>query len=158
MYFPPVNSNTWDTISPFQLGWCNNKIDSLYQFLDSTDSKAFILLKDGKIVLEKYFNGHDISTDWYWASAGKTLTAFMVGIAQQENFLSISDTSSNYLGSGWTNCTNSQEEAITIWHQLTMTTGLDDNVNDPSCTEDTCLNFLSTPELDGHTTTHHIPY
>ena len=26
-----------------------------------------------------------------------------------------------------------------------MTTGLDDNVNDPSCTEDTCLNFLSTP-------------
>ena len=145
LYFPPVNSNTWDTISPFQLGWCNNKIDSLYQFLDSTDSKAFILLKDGKIVLEKYFNGHDISTDWYWASAGKTLTAFMVGIAQQENFLSISDTSSNYLGSGWTNCTNSQEEAITIWHQLTMTTGLDDNVNDPSCTEDTCLNFLSTP-------------
>ena len=56
MYFPPVNSNTWDTISPLQLGWCDNKIDSLYQFLDSTDSKAFILLKDGKIVLEKYFN------------------------------------------------------------------------------------------------------
>ncbi|GIR57522.1 MAG: serine hydrolase [Crocinitomicaceae bacterium] len=145
LYFPPVNSNTWDTTSPIQLSWCDNRIDSLYQFLDSTDSKAFILLKDGKIVLEKYFNGHDISTDWYWASAGKTLTAFMVGIAQQENFLSISDTSSKYLGSGWTNCTSSQEEAITIWHQLTMTSGLDDNVNDPSCTEDTCLNFLSTP-------------
>ena len=126
LYFPPVNSNTWDTTSPLQLSWCDNTIDSLYQFLDSTDSKAFILLKDGKIVLEKYFNGHDISTDWYWASAGKTLTAFMVGIAQQENFLSISDTSSKYLGSGWTNCTSSQEEAITIWHQLTMTSGLDD--------------------------------
>ena len=26
-----------------------------------------------------------------------------------------------------------------------MTTGLDDNVNDPSCTVDTCLNFLSNP-------------
>ena len=89
LYFPPVNSNTWDTTSSIQLSWCDNRIDSLYQFLDSTESKAFILLKDGKIVLEKYFNGHDISTDWYWASAGKTLTAFMVGIAQQENFLSI---------------------------------------------------------------------
>ena len=87
LYFPPVNSTTWDTTSPHQLSWCDNKIDSLYQFLDSTDSKAFILLKNGKIVLEKYFNGHDISTDWYWASAGKTLTAFMVGIAQQENFI-----------------------------------------------------------------------
>ena len=52
LYFPPVNSNTWDTTSPLQLSWCDNKIDSLYQFLDSTDSKAFILLKDGKIVLK----------------------------------------------------------------------------------------------------------
>ena len=55
LYFPPVNSNTWDTTSPIQLCWCDNRIDSLYQFLDSTESKAFILLKDGKIVLEKYF-------------------------------------------------------------------------------------------------------
>ena len=79
----------------------------------------------------------------------------MVGIAQQENFLSISDTSSKYLGSGWTNCTSSQEEAITIWHQLTMTSGLDDNVNDPSCTE--ILVKLELLELDGHTTMHRIP-
>ena len=49
---------------------------------------------------------------WYWASAGKSLTAFMVGIAQQENYLSISDTTSDYLGQGWTNCTQSQEEKI----------------------------------------------
>jgi len=63
----------------------------------------------------------------------------MVGIAQQENFLSISDTTSKYLGQGWTDCTPTQEKKITIKHQLSMTTGLDDGVPDHFCTLDTCL-------------------
>ncbi|MDG1189163.1 MAG: hypothetical protein P8N00_01315 [Flavobacteriales bacterium] len=32
--------------------WCTDKIESLYAFLDGTNSKSFILLKDGKIVLK----------------------------------------------------------------------------------------------------------
>jgi CubicO group peptidase (beta-lactamase class C family) len=141
MYFPPNTGATWDTLSPVKLEWCDEKINNLYQFLDSSSTKAFILLKDGKIVLEKYFNGHSASSNWYWASAGKTLTAFLVGLAQQENYLKITDTSSRYLGKSWTNCTQAQEDKISIWHQLTMTSGLDDGVTDPFCTADTCLNY-----------------
>jgi hypothetical protein len=44
---------------------------------------------------------------------------------------------------GWTNCTPAQEDSITIRHQLTMTTGLDDGVPDNHCTIDTCLNYLA---------------
>jgi CubicO group peptidase (beta-lactamase class C family) len=139
LYFPPTTGNTWDTISPQTLGYCQPKIDSLYDFLETQNTKAFILLKDGKIVLEKYFGTHTQSSLWYWASAGKTITSFMVGIAQQEGHLSISDTTSTYLGQGWTDCTSAQEEKITIRHQLTMTSGLDDGVADPFCTLDTCL-------------------
>lgn len=139
LYFPPTAGNTWDTISPQSLGYCQSKIDSLYAFLDTTNTKAFILLKDGKIVLEKYFGTHTQSSVWQWASAGKTITSFMVGIAQQEGHLSINDTTSTYLGQGWTDCTPSQEERITIRHQLTMTSGLDDGVTDPFCTLDNCL-------------------
>jgi CubicO group peptidase (beta-lactamase class C family) len=113
--------------------------------LDANNTKAFILLKDGKIVLEKYFGTHTATTPWQWASAGKTITAFMTGIAQQEGHLSITDTSSTYLGQGWTNCTPQQEEKITIWNQLTMTSGLDDGVPDHFCTLDTCLNYLADP-------------
>lgn len=58
--------------------------------LEAENTKAFILLKDGKIALEKYFGSHTRATPWYWASAGKTLTAFMVGIAVEESDLSIS--------------------------------------------------------------------
>ena len=143
-YFPP-NSGTWETTSPETFGWCQERIDSLFAFLEASNSKSFILLKDGKIVLESYFNGHGQGSLWYWASAGKTLTAFMVGIAQQENYLHISDTTSQYLGQGWTTCTPAQEEKITIWNQLTMTSGLDDGVADPFCTIDTCLTYLADP-------------
>jgi CubicO group peptidase (beta-lactamase class C family) len=113
--------------------------------LDANNTKAFILLKDGKIVLEKYFGTHTATTPWQWASAGKTITSFMTGIAQQEGYLSITDTTSNYIGQGWTNCTPQQEEKITIWNQLTMTSGLDDGVLDHFCTLDTCLNYLADP-------------
>lgn len=141
LYFPPNNSSDWEILPYEDLGWCSEKIDSLYDFLDNEGSKGFILLKDGKIVLEQYFNGYDASRVWYWASAGKTLTAFMVGMAQQQNKLNIQDKTSQYLGKGWTSCTPEQEEAITVWHQLTMTTGLDEGNGSVDCTDPSCLLF-----------------
>ena len=143
IYFPPLLGNTWDTLSPASLGWCEPKIDSLLDYLEANNSKAFILLKDGKIVIEKYFGTFTIDSLWYWASAGKTLTGFTVGIAQQEGFLSIQDTTSDYLGTGWTVCPPLKEEKITIRNQLTMTSGLDDGVPDHYCTLDTCLQYLA---------------
>jgi len=139
LYFPPVSGNTWATTSPESLGWCQNRIDALYNYLEANNTKSFILLKDGKIVLEKYFGTHTATSPWQWASAGKTITAFMVGMAQEDNKLSITDKTSKYLGQGWTNCTQQQEDKITIWNQLTMTSGLDDNVPEPFCTIDSCL-------------------
>ncbi|MES2849265.1 MAG: serine hydrolase domain-containing protein [Bacteroidota bacterium] len=139
LYFPPLVGNTWDTISPASLGWCTGRIDSLYNYLDQQNSKAFIILKDGKIVLEKYFGTFTQDSLWYWASAGKTITSFLVGKAQEQNYLSLSDTSSKYLDFGWTNCTRQQEDSITIRHQVTMTTGLDDGVTDNHCTDPACL-------------------
>lgn len=145
LYFPPTSGNQWDTIHPESLNWCQPKIDALYDFLEANNTKAFILLKDGKIVLEQYFGAFTQNSNWYWASAGKTITSFMTGIAQQEGYLSISDTTSQYLGQGWTNCTPQQEEKITIWNQLTMTSGLDDGVPDHFCTLDTCLIYKADP-------------
>lgn len=145
MYFPPNNSNTWDTTSASTFDWCQEKIDSLYNFLDNQNTKSFILLKGGKIVLEHYFNGHTDTSYWYWASAGKTLTSLMIGIAQEDGFIELTDTTSHHLGYGWTNSDSTAEEKITIWNQLSMTTGLDESVLNPDCTDDTCLNYLSDP-------------
>ncbi|SFC19630.1 Por secretion system C-terminal sorting domain-containing protein [Flexibacter flexilis DSM 6793] len=156
LYFPPVVGSTWDTLSPTSLNWCPARIDSLYNFLDTNNTKAFIILKDGKIVLEKYFGTQTQTSSWYWASAGKTLTSFMVGIAQQEGHLSISDTTSQYLGQGWTSCTPAQEQKITIRHELTMTTGLDDGVPNEGCMQDTCLIYKS--DAGTRWAYHNAPY
>ncbi|MFO0322097.1 MAG: serine hydrolase [Bacteroidota bacterium] len=157
LYFPPLSGTaTWETISPSSLGWCLNEIDTLYDYLQKQDTKGFMVLKNGKIVLEKYFGTFTKDSLWYWASAGKTITSFLVGKAQEENYLSITDTSSKYLGEGWTNCTATQENKIKIRNQLTMTSGLDDGVPDNHCTTKTCLNYLA--DAGTRWAYHNAPY
>ena len=71
MYFPPNNSSIWETKTITELGWNESKVQPLLDYLELKNSKSFIVLHNGKIVLEYYFNGHTESTPWYWASAGK---------------------------------------------------------------------------------------
>lgn len=162
LYFPPINSNTWETTSAESLGWNAQAIEALNSYLENTNTKAFILLKNGKIVIEKYFGQNfnnqtfTASSNWYWASAGKTLTAFLIGKAQEENLLKITDKSSNYLGVGWSSLTTTQEDKITIKHQLTMTTGLNDGVTNSDCTDPTCLTYLADPAT--RWAYHNAPY
>lgn len=145
LYFPPLIGNQWESRTLASLNWCENELQPLFEFLDVEESKAFIVLKDGKIVVEKYFDTFTRDSFWYWASAGKTLTAFLTGIAQQDGVLSLTDPTSIHLGKGWTTLSTEQEEKITIWHQLTMTTGLNDMVADNHCTSAACLEFKANP-------------
>lgn len=145
-YFPPLNPQSqWDTLSPEKLGWCTEQIPALYEYLEKTNTKGYLLLYKGRIVLEKYFGDFKKDSAWYWASAGKTLTSFLIGKAQEDSLLSIEDASSKYLGEGWSSIPIEQERAIKIKHHLTMTTGLDDEVPDNDCTIDTCLIYLKDP-------------
>lgn len=140
-YFPPAGNNQWDTLSPTQdLGWCQYKIDTLVNYLNLKHTKGFIILKDGKIALEKYFGTFTKDSLWYWASAGKSLTAFLAGIAQQEGDINIDSATATYLGQGWTVEPPEKEALIKVWHQLTMTTGIA-YANNDMCTADTCLEY-----------------
>ncbi len=141
-YFPPLIGSTWETIAPASLGWCDDSIQKMYNWLGSTDTKAFIVLKNGKIVLEKYFGTFTADSLHVWNSAGKTLTAYCVGIAQKEGLLDIDDKTSDYIGTGWTSEPLAKENLITIKHQLSMTSGLDDGVSDIFCTDPSCLVYL----------------
>ncbi|TNE54553.1 MAG: T9SS type A sorting domain-containing protein [Bacteroidetes bacterium] len=155
LYFPPLTGSTWEQTAPENLGWCQENIDSLYAYLEATNTKAFLLLKDGKIVLEKYMNGFAQSDQWVWNSAAKTLTGFAVGIAQEKGLLSLNDSSSHYLGSGWTSLTPEQEGNITIRHQITMTSGLK-STGDHYCTDPECLIYAAEPGT--RWSYHNAPY
>ena len=126
LYFPPISSNQWETESIVNLNWNENAVQPLTNFLSQTNTKSFIILVNGRIIIEKYFDGHTGTTDWEWNSAGKTLVSAMVGIAQQEAYLSINNQASDYLGTDWTNMPLSKENLITVKHLLSMTSGIDD--------------------------------
>lgn len=130
MYFPPSNSGTWETKTLSSLNWHQDKVQDLLSYLELKHSKSFMILQNGKIVMEYYFNGHTSTTPWYWASAGKTLTSTVTGIAEQEGFLNINNKVSQYLGTGWTSAPLAKENLITCKHLLTMTSGLDDSLGD----------------------------
>jgi len=156
MYFPPLSGNEWETASVEELGWNENAVQPLLDLLSEKNTKAFILLKNGRIVMENYFQGTTISTNLPWNSAGKTLTAFTIGLAQQEALIDINQATSTHLGNGWSSLTPEQENQITIKNQLTMTTGLDYTVPDIFCTEPSCLQFLNNPSAMWYY--HNAPY
>jgi len=130
MYFPPLTGNVWETKSVSDLKWNQNAVQPLLDYLELKHSKSFIILVNGRIVLENYFNNHTATTNWYWASAGKTLTSTLTGIAQQEGLLNINNKVSDYIGTGWTSETIAQENQITCKNLLSMTSGLDDSTDE----------------------------
>ena len=145
LYFPPLNSNTWETKTIEDLGWNASAEQPLHDFLETSSTDAFIILKDGKIVVEKYFGTFGQSNIHSWNSAAKTLTAFTVGIAQEEGFLDIDNPSSDYMGTGWSSLTLEKESQITVRHHLTMTTGLDYTVPQSACTNPECFLYKNEP-------------
>lgn len=162
LYFPPLSAEVWDTLDPAALNWCPEKIEGLLNFLDERNTKSFIMLKDGKIVLEAYFDDFGPTSIWYWASAGKSLMAVMIGLAQEDGHLQLDDITADYLGAGWTTCTPEEEALIQIRHQITMTSGLDDSLEDlgvPNseyCYDPECLQCLTLP--DTRWAYHNAPY
>jgi CubicO group peptidase (beta-lactamase class C family) len=132
LYFPPLSDTTWETKSIESLGWKSSAVQPLLDYLALKHSKGFIILVNGRIVMENYFNGHDANANWYWASAGKTLTSTITGIAQQENLINLNNKVSQYIGTGWTSAPIAKENLITCKNLLTMTSGLDDTTDDVS--------------------------
>lgn len=156
LYFPPKNSDNWATIAPESLGWKTDNLADLYALLNDSGTKAFIILKNGKIAVEWYGNGENSSSNLPWNSAGKTLTAFMMGIAQQEGNLTIDETSQKYLGEHWSSLALEQEQKIKIRNHLTMTTGLDYTVDNIYCYDPECLHYLNEPGTFWYY--HNAPY
>lgn len=144
LYFPPITGNEWETTSTSSLDWDDTALEDLYAYLEEKNTKGFMILKDGRIVAERYFNGHNVNTTWAWFSAVKSLTATAVGVAQEEGFMDINNKTSDYLGNNWSLLTPQQQDLITVKHHLSMTTGLQNtpgNFIAWTCTAPLCMQY-----------------
>ncbi|TGV04394.1 serine hydrolase domain-containing protein [Flavivirga rizhaonensis] len=130
LYFPPINTEVWETKPLVDLEWNTSALQPLLDYLENKNTKSFMILHEGRIVVEQYFGNHTVTSPWYWASAGKTLTTAISGIAQKEGLININNKVSDYLGTGWTSATLEKENLITCKNLLSMNSGLDDGLGD----------------------------
>jgi CubicO group peptidase (beta-lactamase class C family) len=79
-----------------QVTWQGEKV-SFQEFLDATQTNAFLVIRNGKITYENYLNGKTESTVLPSYSVAKTMTALVIGQLVDEGTLNEEDTFVSYL-------------------------------------------------------------
>ena len=93
------------------------------QFMEETDTTAFLVIKDDFILYEKYFNGYDANSTQTSFSIAKSFVSALVGIAIDEGFIdSIDDPVTKYIPE--LEERDERFSQITIRHLLTMSSGI----------------------------------
>jgi CubicO group peptidase (beta-lactamase class C family) len=123
LYFPNADKD-WEITSPESLGWDLKALESVFEYVEKSNGKSFLILKDGKIVAERYWTPDGATHAQYIMSSGKSITAFLTGIAREQGKLKLEQPASDFLGTGWSRASNAQEKAIRIEYMLEMTSGL----------------------------------
>jgi len=155
-YYPPLTGDMWETKTAASINWDELKLQEAFNYAATRNTFGLIVLHHGKIVKEQYWNGWNKDTKYYIASAGKSVVAFLAGVAQQDGIININNKTSQYLGTGWTSLPLAKENLITVKNQLSMTNGLDDGVADPDCTSPACLVYKA--DAGTRWAYHNAPY
>lgn len=142
LYFPPTSGN-WESVSASDSGWDEAKLNEALDYARKQNSSGVIVLLNGKILAENYWNvgrksfryesmlhgtdKKDIALEDV-ASVQKSISAVLVGVALDRHIVALDDPVAKYLGEGWSRAEKSQENKIKIRHLITMTTGLNDRL------------------------------
>lgn len=85
---------------------------------------AFLAVKNGQVLFEEYYNGHDLNSLSHIASITKSITSALVGIAISNNSISsVNQPLSDFLGT-YKNKGNSYLDKVRIIDLLTMSSGI----------------------------------
>ena len=119
-YFP--DNQSWIKSSPEEEGVSTEKVNKLIDLSFSDDAtQAVVVVKNGKIISEKYADGYDINSHGTSWSMAKSYYAALVGISIDKGEIkSLDEKVSNYL-----DYFNDARSDITIRDLLDMSSGLD---------------------------------
>ena len=144
----PIHPLIWESATPESVGMSSSRLEEAfnYVFQDGSFTQAAVVIKDGKLVYEKYRGMTDNeanalastlgeNADFYkslyeqrdqnsyissWSTA-KSFTSFLIGIAVESGSInSIEDSASNYI----TEWSSDERSSITIKNLLDMRSGL----------------------------------
>lgn len=137
-YKPELLNDGWIVSTPQAEGFNVNKIDEIYKNLFSESlyptARSLLIVRHGKLVAEAYCKDkNDINTFHAIISATKSITSITMGIAIDKGLVdSVETTIYHYIPEYFDD--DIQKRNITIYHALTMQTGLafvnDDHTNE----------------------------
>lgn len=114
---------------------------NLLDYLRNQNSTGFLIVQDGKVLVEKHWpapeNDQQFSMFVYGknqqgvlledvASQQKSFVSVLIAIAIDKELIDIEKPVSTYLGAGWSKATAEQEAKIRVIDVLTMSSGLND--------------------------------
>jgi CubicO group peptidase (beta-lactamase class C family) len=128
----PLGGIEWSHKEPSDSGINATALEALYSELTKDphpDLKGIVVVRDGRLASEHYFNGDSVDTLHDIRSATKSITSLLMGIAIQKGLIhSVNDSIALYLPG----LPKDGKEKITIKDLLNMRSGLDANDDDPS--------------------------
>lgn len=117
-----------------EAGFNRDSIETLINLIDETPHKDFrglVVIKENKLVIEEHFNTYMWNTIHDVRSAGKSVTALLLGVAMQEGLIESLDQSVYSLFSETKNPSiNKDYKKIKLQHLLNMSSGLDADSDD----------------------------
>ena len=123
-YYPPV-SGEWERADPAKNGWSAAGLEKLVAIVKENESATFMMLTQGRILVEQYFGPVTAATPNDVASVQKSVTSTLLGMAREKKLLTLDDSVSKYLAPGWSKATPAEESVITLRHLMTHSSGLD---------------------------------
>ena len=124
--------NDWPKEKPAELSIDAAALESLYSEMAQEphhDLKGIVIVRNGRLASEDYFNGDSVNTLHDIRSATKSITSLLMGITIQKGLVhNVNDSIALYLPG----LPRDGKEKITIKDLLNMRSGLDANDEDPS--------------------------
>ncbi|WXG42574.1 MAG: serine hydrolase [Promethearchaeati archaeon SRVP18_Atabeyarchaeia-1] len=123
-YWP---TDGWRTSTPEEQGMSSAYLDDAIKLIvdGGYPTDSFIVVRHGYVVCEEYWHGMYYGLLHHLQSAGKSITSILIGIAIDKGFIrNVSQRVVDFFP-GWQIANlDSRKRNMTLWHLLTMTTGL----------------------------------
>ncbi len=83
---------------PFSLSYSNNdKTSTLDEYLEQADVQGFLVLKDDRVIFEKYLHGASAEDRFLSMSVEKSIVSVLIGTAVDEGKINVNDPVTHYL-------------------------------------------------------------
>jgi CubicO group peptidase (beta-lactamase class C family) len=132
LYFPAPGA-AWESVAPASVRWDAAALTRALAFAGEHRSTGMVILHRGRILAEQYWKVDDAprgAADASGrpvedvASVQKSVLSTLIGIAVERKLLDLDAPVSTSLGPGWSKASPGQEQAITVRHLMSMTSGL----------------------------------